>query len=330
MASDVEPGPYPSSADEPSARLCNFTTGRSALLPAHKTWIETALATALRADPRLYVQAAGLASRLGKEAVNQALGLARAKAVVEFAEQAVGRSLLLTDVGSYGETMSAGKPKDNDGYYRGVLVSASQYGFEPPQSKHVPVFADLRKWDEEQLRKMKQEEMRRIWIGAGVKAGGMAVFAGLEDTEGAVLRADTFREPCYVGVSSFRLGVGLGGSGNPVAILMFDTPDPTFFDGQSTSDWGVNFAFGPSWTKIAKGLTQYNMFRTIAKVAKLGWQTATPADLEDLRNALHVLYSSLGAAAAQGPNMVCFDCPIGSVGAEASVAATWGKIRVWR
>ncbi|MBX7105358.1 MAG: OmpA family protein [Gemmataceae bacterium] len=330
MATDIEQGPYPSTTDEPSARLCNFATGSSTLLASHKAWIDKSFVPAVKSDPRLYVQSAGLASRVGREAANQKLAFARAQAVVDYVEQSLGRSLLLTDVGSYGESLSGGKANDNDGFYRGVFLSASAYGFEPPKYEPISRIGELKKWDEGQLKKVRDAEMRRVWIGAGVKAGGTAVFVGLEDTEGAVLRADTFREACYVGVTSFRAGIGLGVSGNPVAMIMFNTPDPTFFNGESTSDWGVNFAFGPSWSKLAKALTEYKFFQTIAKVAKLGWATATPADMEDIRNALHILYSSLGAAATQGPNLVCIDCPVGGVGAEASVVATWGKIRIWR
>lgn len=329
MAGDIEQGPYPSSSDEPCYRLCNFGTGKSSLLSSHKAWLDSTFVPALRTDPRLYVQAAGIASRLGRESVNQKLGLKRAQAVIDYLENALGRSVLFTEVGSYGETLSAGKPNDNDGYYRAVVVAASAYGFEPPKPEHIPCFGDLRKWDEAEMKKVRDAEMLSTWIGAGLKAGGMAVFAGLEDTEGVVVRADNFKEAAYVGITSFRVGVGIGTSGNPVVIMMFKTKSPTYFDGESTSDWGVNFAFGPSWSKLAKALTHYSFFQKIGRVAKLGWSAATPADMEDIRNALHVLYNSLAAGATNGPVMVCIDCPVGGMGAEASLVATWGQIRVW-
>ncbi len=330
MSKDIEPGPYPSTPSEPSARLCNFATGSSALLPSHKTWISSTLLPAVQAESLMYVQAAGLASRLGAEAFNQRLAAARGQAVVDYLQSSLGKSLLSTDVGSYGENLSTGKANDNDGFYRGVLVSASPNGFEPPRPEHIPVFGELRRWDEQMMQEARQQEMQRIWIGAGVKAGGTAVFAGLEDTEGVVVRADTFRTAHYVGITSFRAGVGLGISGNPVVLIMFNTPDPFYFDGRNTSDWGVNFAFGPSWSKLAKALTQYKFFEVIGRIAKLGWQTASPSDMEALRDALHLLYTSLDAAVAGGPNLVCFDAPIGGVGAEASIVASWGTIRIRR
>jgi hypothetical protein len=328
MANDVEAGPYPSTSSEPSARLCNFATGSSVLLASHKTWIASTLASAVQAAPLMYVQAAGLASRLGAEAANQKLAAARGKAVIDYLESVLGKSLMFADVGSYGESMSAGKANDNDGFYRGVLVSASPNGFEPPRPEHIPVFGELRRRDEQMMQEMRKKEMQRIWIGAGVKAGGTAILAGLEDTEGVVVRADTFRTARYVGISSFRAGLGIGISGNPVVLIMFNTTDPSVFDGRSTSDWGVNLSLGPNWGKLAKGLTQYRFFEVIGRVAKLGWQTATPDDLEALRNALHILYSSLGAAGESGPGLLCLDVPVGGVGAEVSVVATWGTIRV--
>jgi hypothetical protein len=39
MASDIEKSHWPSTPDEPSARLCNFPTGGSALRPAHRDWL---------------------------------------------------------------------------------------------------------------------------------------------------------------------------------------------------------------------------------------------------------------------------------------------------
>ncbi len=328
MAQDIEAGPYPSTSSEPSARLCNFATGSSALLATHKAWIASTLLPAVQDEPSMYVQAAGIASRLGSEAFNQKLAAARGQAVVDYLESLLGRSVLFSDVGSYGESMSGGKTNDNDGFYRGVFVSASPNGFEPPRPEHIPIFGELRRHDEQMMQEQRKKEMQRIWIGAGVKAGGTAILARLEDTEGVVVRADTFRNARYVGISSFRAGVGFGISGNPVVLIMFNTPDPAYFDGQSTSDWGVNLALGASWSKMAKGLTQYRFFQIIGNVAKFGWKTASPDDMEAIRNSLHVLYSSMAAAGETSPNLVCIDVPVGGVGAEVSIVGVWGVIRV--
>src|SRR5262245_18669340 len=131
MANDVEAGYRPSTPNQPCARLCNFATGKSALLPAHRDWLQRSVVPVLRRNPGSTVQIRGLASKLGSAAFNDRLSADRARATRGTLE-----GLMLLSLGgnvqmcSYGESLSAGRPNNNDGYYRAVIVSA--YENSPP------------------------------------------------------------------------------------------------------------------------------------------------------------------------------------------------------
>src|SRR5262245_58250782 len=122
MASDIERSYWPSTSDEPSARLCNFPTGGSVLRPAHQDWLSRNIVPLLRVQGSCIVEIAGLASHLGATALNDRLGQARADAARTFLEQQLRMSLPYVLAASYGESVSRGGVNNNDGYYRAVLV----------------------------------------------------------------------------------------------------------------------------------------------------------------------------------------------------------------
>lgn len=131
MARDIEDATGPLGTNEPRARLCNFATNRSALLPAHQAWLRANIVPHLRRGTQGVVEITGLASRLGPAAPNDRLAWARAEAVRTFIQDETGQTLRDVLTASHGEAVSGGGPNDNDGYYRAVLVRLV-YGPAPP------------------------------------------------------------------------------------------------------------------------------------------------------------------------------------------------------
>ena len=133
MAQDIEPNP-PALALGENARLCNFATNSSQLLLSHQRWITGHAILTLRAAPESHIRLAGIASRLGSAHHNERLALNRAQAVGDFIEQQMQKSLRNLEIAGYGESISAGAARNDDGYYRAVIVVVSPFPAPLPAS----------------------------------------------------------------------------------------------------------------------------------------------------------------------------------------------------
>lgn len=142
MAQDIEPNP-PGLALGENARLCNFATNSSQLLLSHQRWIAGHAVPALRAAPESHVRLAGIASRLGSAHHNERLALNRAQAVGNFIEQQMQKSLRNLEIAGYGESISGGGARNDDGYYRAVIVVVSPFPVQPPA--HLMPLRNLKK-----------------------------------------------------------------------------------------------------------------------------------------------------------------------------------------
>jgi hypothetical protein len=110
------------------ARLCNFKTGDSALLPKHSAWIKGDLIRATvgrHADFWINIQA--YASRTGSERFNQALSVRRRDEVKRNILAAIPTAKFVKEI-AWGESASV-DGDDNDGKWRAVEVYA--YGELP-------------------------------------------------------------------------------------------------------------------------------------------------------------------------------------------------------
>jgi hypothetical protein len=124
---------WPSSPAQPSARLCNFATGKAVPLPTHKAWLKSNIVPILRRNAQCVVEIIGMASRLGSATRNDRLAQDRADAVKAFIQDEVQQSLQNVQTASQGERASGGGPNDDDGYYRAVLVHLRLGPVPPPE-----------------------------------------------------------------------------------------------------------------------------------------------------------------------------------------------------
>lgn len=126
MARDVEPitltvtGPRAVLA----ARLCNFPTGRAALLSAHVSWLASSKVQSALRRPDNFINLFGFASRRAEPVFNERLSEQRCQSVRAQIAAAIPQARFVITHG-YGEEQSTGGPNDNDGYWRAVDVYIS-------------------------------------------------------------------------------------------------------------------------------------------------------------------------------------------------------------
>ena len=141
MVQNVMPVPTPAhSKTLVAARLCNFQTGYSALLPDHYTWIKNELKPKTDSSPEVWINIQAFASKKGSEKLNQALSerrLAEVRANITAALKK-GEKLKFTDGSqALGESFSGGGENNDDGYWRAVEVYA--FGSRPPTRTILPI-----------------------------------------------------------------------------------------------------------------------------------------------------------------------------------------------
>lgn len=130
-----------------AARLCNFRTGSSAVLPTHAAWLAKAVKPVITSNPSSWVDLIGHASRqwnnaqgLNSHNLNRSLSLQRCEAVktqVKSYSNAAKFNVELAD----GDNDALG-PNPNDGYDKAVEVLVYSAGkppapINPPQPKPV-------------------------------------------------------------------------------------------------------------------------------------------------------------------------------------------------
>jgi len=120
-----------------AARLCNFVTGQAALLPAHKSWLDSKARSVLDSLQNPWVDLFGYASHLGSPAFNKQLSLQRLQAVKAHIATFSSKAQFIQEVGE-GEEKSGPDEQDNSGYYRAVDVFI--YGSKPaPRRVRIPI-----------------------------------------------------------------------------------------------------------------------------------------------------------------------------------------------
>lgn len=152
----------------------------------------------------------------------------------------------------------------------------------------------------------------RTWWGYGYKYGGFLIAAGMETMDGYIYNSKSLAWSEKFTMTNVRLGLGLGGGLGAVAILAFNAPSLAALDGMQINDWGVNISMGAKVSAMAKAMSKSHLL---------------PSDMEDVRNGLHYIYTSLDISGRDlSPKIVCID--LGGIGAEVSVNYVTGKFEV--
>lgn len=324
MASDIESSYWVSTADAPGARLCNFSTGGSALRPAHQEWLTRNIVPILRGQSSYIVEIGGLASRLGGAALNDRLGQARADAVKNFLQQQVQMSLPYVLTASYGESVSGGGVSDNDGYYRAVLVKLHQgvvvLPDPPPAVKRPPTMP---------------KAGPKMYFGVGAKFGGILI-GGTQTLEGYLFSVDDYNDRVHVEARIWTLGPGLGGGGNVVFIMAYGSPHKHEFLGTKFDGWDFSVSIGGRWGDVVKGARKIPAVAKLAQVIKKGGKIdqalkggakLSPSEWEKVSELVKSSREALGVDSdATKPQLSVFDIPLAGAALEVSLYKWWGTV----
>lgn len=117
-----------------AARLINFATGHSNLLPTHLAWLDNFVAPLLPTIEDPWVDLYGFASHLGSASFNQKLSFDRCEAVRARIASYGSKVSFPNEIG-FGESRSAGGALDNSGAWRAVEVTVHR---TKPAPKPVP------------------------------------------------------------------------------------------------------------------------------------------------------------------------------------------------
>jgi hypothetical protein len=324
MASDIEKSHWPSTPDEPSARLCNFPTGGSALRQPHRDWLTRNIVPIVRGQSSYLVEIGGLASRLGAAALNERLGQARATAAKEFIEQQVQMSLPHVLTASYGESVSGGGVSDNDGYYRAVLVKLHKgvvtLPDPPPVVKRPPTMP---------------KTVPKMYFGVGAKFGGILI-GGTQTMEGYLFSVDDYKDQVHAEARIWTLGPGLGGGANVVFIMAYGSPHKHEFVGTKFDGWDFAVSLGGRWGDAVKGVSKIPAIAKLARVIKQGGKIEqalkgaaklSPSEWEKVAELVKSSREALGVDSnAAKPQLNVFDIPLAGAALEVSLYKWWGTV----
>jgi hypothetical protein len=325
MANDIESSYWPSTADEPSARFCNFSTGGSALRPAHREWLMRSIAPILRGRGSNIVEIGGLASRLGGAALNDRIGQARADAVKGFLEQQLRTRLPNLLTASYGESVSGGSVNDNDGYYRAVLIKLHKGAVAlpdpPPAVKRPPTMPTV--------------TTPKLYFGVGAKFGGILI-GGTQTLEGYLFSADDYKDQVHVEARIWTLGPGLGGGANVVFIMAYGSPHKHKFLGTKFDGWDFAVSLGGRWGDAIKGVSRIPAVAKLARAIKHGGTVdkllngaskLSPGEWEKVAELVKTSREALGVDSnANKPQLNVFDIPLAGAALEISLYKWWGTV----
>jgi hypothetical protein len=327
MASDIENSYWPSTSDEPSARLCNFPTGGSVLRPAHQDWLVRNVVPVLRGQGSYLVEIGGLASRVGAASLNDRIGQARADAVKSFLEQQVQMSLPYVLTASYGESVSGGGVSDNDGYWRAALLKLHKGVAalpDPPPAVKRPTTMP--------------KAVPKMYFGVGAKFGGI-VIGGTQTMEGYLFSVDDYKDQVHVEARIWTLGPGLGGGANVVFIMAYGSPSKHKFVGTKFDGWDFAVSLGGRWGDAVKGASKIPAVAKLAKVVKQGGGISqalkgasklSASEWEKVAELVKTSREALGVDPdATKPQLNVFDIPLAGAALEVSLYKWWGTVTVF-
>jgi hypothetical protein len=166
------------------------------------------------------------------------------------------------------------------------------------------------------------------WVGLIAKGGTMFGIVGTETATGYAVSLDDWRKGMAVTVSTSRIGVGAGASGGLTILLITGVQVPSDLNGYMSGGGDFNFAPGPNFGKWIKGGISAAKFKPlVAVLEKIGAKTPKalkealkikPEMCGDLYKAGKTVMDTLGIDPGGAVNVVAFDVPFLSAGAEVS------------
>ncbi|MEX2138934.1 MAG: OmpA family protein [Pirellulales bacterium] len=305
--------------EAPRVRLCGFATGKSQLLPGHETWLRQHVLPILSGGTVTLIRLRGLASRIGSSALNYRLSIERANAVKRFLERESRKSINM-DVNGYGEARSGSNEKDNNPFFRAVDVYIYETPIPPPDPKIAPPVPCA----------------GTMYIGIGIKGGGMLGIAGYQYLYGWLYSSDDYDDSCSLEAMVGSFGVGLGAGVNFVFLIGHGAVNNIDFKGTHFDGWSVAVSLGAKWGDVVKGIKSTPALLRILPVIKNGPVKGTAlktllrlskSEWKEMSQLANTIGDALNIdPCGSSPKIDAIDIPFAGIALEVSLTKWWARV----
>lgn len=165
------------------------------------------------------------------------------------------------------------------------------------------------------------------WFGVGFK-GGMSLGPGFEDVEGFLFNLGDTTAHFWCGLSSLRVGMGMGGSVGLTAMLLTNCPDVQKMNKKEITDWGIDLSIGAKWSALIGCMKNYDMYKKLADWGRVQDSVLSPGRIDLMGQIFNNSKTALQGATSKDPELLTVDLPM-SFGLEASIAYKLGTFRVY-
>ena len=175
----------------------------------------------------------------------------------------------------------------------------------------------------------KKDESTNAWLGIVGKGGAMVAVVGIETAAGWAVSLDGISKGMAITVSTTRLGVGWGASGGATFVFITGVKQPSQLNGFQTGGGDFNIALGGNYGKWVKSaMASKRIAPLVEALTKIGAKTPAalkmalktkPESYADLVKAGKAVMDYAGLSPNGQPDVIAFDVPFASGGAEVSV-----------
>ncbi len=165
------------------------------------------------------------------------------------------------------------------------------------------------------------------WFGVGFK-GGFSLGPGFEDVEGFLFNLGDPTAHFWCGVSSLRIGMGLGGSVGLTALLLTNCPDVKKMNNRKVADWGIDLSIAAKWSALIGTMKHYDKYKALADWGRAQDSVLSPERIDLMGKIFTNSKTAHQGFTSKDPELLTVDLPLG-FGLEASIAYKPGTFRVY-
>jgi len=173
----------------------------------------------------------------------------------------------------------------------------------------------------------KMGDYSSCWFGVGFK-GGFSLGPGFEDVEGFMFNVGDPSAYFWCGVSSLRVGMGLGGSVGLTLMMLTGCPDVKKMNKRQITDWGIDLSIGAKWSTLIGCVKHWDKYKALAEWGKAQDNILNPKRVDLMNQIFNNGKSAYQGFTSKEPELLTVDLPA-SFGLEASASYKLGTFRVY-
>jgi len=132
----------------------------------------------------------------------------------------------------------------------------------------------------------------------------------------------------WCGASSFRIGMGLGGSVGLTAMILTNCKDVKKMNKRAVTDWGIDLAVAAKWSALIGCVKHYDFYKKLADWGRAQDGVMGPQHIDLAGKLLGNGKNGIQFGTSKEAEFITVDLPV-SFGLEASIAYKTGTFRVY-